>query len=158
LLSLELLQFANNHDAFDERSIEYAIAFEQSPPAWEPPPMPEAVTPAGEAPPADAPSDDKLRVVEDGDAESLMFSGVLAGSTNAQLASMAEFAQRKAIVPIDMTAVDRIDFVCAGSLLNAINRIEHQRKAVQIIGASPIIRALLLLIGISPRHFLKRAT
>jgi ABC-type transporter Mla MlaB component len=120
--------------------------------------MPEAVTPAGEAPPADAPSDDKLRVVEDGDAESLMFSGVLAGSTNAQLASMAEFAQRKAIVPIDMTAVDRIDFVCAGSLLNAINRIEHQRKAVQIIGASPIIRALLLLIGISPRHFLKRAT
>ena len=158
LLSLELLQFANNHDAFDERSIEYAIAFEQSPPAWEPPPMPEAVTPAGEAPPADAPSDDKLRVVEDGDAESLMFSGVLAGSTNAQLASMAEFAQRKAIVPIDMTGVDRIDFVCAGSLLNAINRIEHQRKAVQIIGASPIIRALLLLIGISPRHFLKRAT
>jgi len=158
LLSLELLQFANNHDAFDERSIEYAIAFEQSPPAWEPPPMPEAVTPAGEAPPADASSDDKLRVVEDGDAESLMFSGVLAGSTNAQLASMAEFAQRKAIVPIDMTAVDRIDFVCAGSLLNAINRIEHQRKAVQIIGASPIIRALLLLIGISPRHFLKRAT
>jgi anti-anti-sigma regulatory factor len=152
LLSLELLQFANNHDAFDERSIEYAIAFEQSPPAWEPPPKPEAVTPA------DAPSDDKLRVVEDGDAESLMFSGVLAGSTNAQLASMAEFAQRKAIVPIDMTAVDRIDFVCAGSLLNAINRIEHQRKAVQIIGASPIIRALLLLIGISPRHFLKRAT
>jgi ABC-type transporter Mla MlaB component len=69
-----------------------------------------------------------------------------------------EFAQRKPIVPIDMTAVDRIDFVCAGSLLNAINRIEHQRKAVQIIGASPIIRALLLLIGISPRHFLKRAT
>jgi anti-anti-sigma regulatory factor len=158
LLSLELLQFANNHDAFDERSIEYAIAFEQSPPAWEPPPLPEAVTPAGEAPPPDAPLDDKLRIAEDGDAESLMFSGVLAGSTNAQLASMAEFAQRKAIVPIDMTAVDRIDFVCAGSLLNAINRIEHQRKAVQIIGASPIIRALLLLIGISPRHFLKRAT
>ena len=47
LLSLELLQFANNHEAFDERAIEYAIAFEQSPPSWEPPPMPEAVTPAG---------------------------------------------------------------------------------------------------------------
>ena len=120
--------------------------------------MPERVTQAGDALPADAPLDDKLRVVDDGDAEHLMFSGVLAGSTNAQLASMSEFAQRKPIVPIDMTSVDRIDFVCAGSLLNAINRIESQRKAVQIIGASPIIRALLLLIGISPRHFLKRAT
>jgi len=158
LLSLELLQFANNHDAFDERSIEYAIAFEQSPPSWEPPPMPEGVSQAGDALPADPPLDDKLRVVDDSDAEHLMFSGVLAGSTNAQLASMSEFAQRKPIVPVDMTAVDRIDFVCAGSLLNAINRIESQRKAVQIIGASPIIRALLLLIGISPRHFLKRAT
>ena len=56
-----------------------------------------------------------------------------------------------------MTEVERIDFVCAGSLLNAINRIEQQRKTVQIVGASPIIRALLLLIGISPRHFLKKA-
>jgi anti-anti-sigma regulatory factor len=83
---------------------------------------------------------------------------VLAGSSNIQLANIAEFAQRRAVVPIDMAAVDRIDFVCAGSLLNAINRVESQRKAVQIVGASPIIRALLLLIGISPRHFLKRAT
>jgi len=56
-----------------------------------------------------------------------------------------------------MTAVERIDFVCAGALLNAITRIEGQRKTVQIIGASPILRALLLLIGISPRHFVKKA-
>ena len=56
-----------------------------------------------------------------------------------------------------MTGVERVDFVCAGALLNAINRIEAQRKAVQIVGVSPIIRALLLLIGISPRHFLKKA-
>ena len=56
-----------------------------------------------------------------------------------------------------MTAVDRVDFVCAGALFNAISRAESQRKSVQIIGASPIIRALLLLIGISPRHFIKKA-
>ena len=54
LLSLELLQFEQKHDAFDDRSIEYAIAFEQSPPAWEPPPVPEPVATAGEAPAADA--------------------------------------------------------------------------------------------------------
>jgi anti-anti-sigma regulatory factor len=52
--------------------------------------------------------------------------------------------------------VDRIDFVCAGAILNAIIRAEAQRKTVQIAGASPIIRALLLLIGISPRHFIKK--
>jgi len=53
--------------------------------------------------------------------------------------------------------VDRIDFVCAGALLNAIARTEAQHKTVQIAGASPIVRALLLLIGISPRHFIKQA-
>ena len=56
-----------------------------------------------------------------------------------------------------MSDVERVDFVCAGSMLNAINRIEAQRKSVQLIGVSPIVRALLLLIGISPRHFVKKA-
>jgi len=62
----------------------------------------------------------------------------------------------RAVVAVDMSDVERIDFVCAGALLNLINRIESQRKAVQIVGASAIIRALLLLIGVSPRHFVKK--
>jgi anti-anti-sigma regulatory factor len=56
-----------------------------------------------------------------------------------------------------MTDVERIDFIFAGALFNAISRVEGQGKAVQILGASPIVRALLLLIGISPRHFVKKA-
>jgi anti-anti-sigma regulatory factor len=158
LLSLELLQFEQKRDAFDDRSIEYAIAFEQSPPSWEPPPVPDPVAAAGDASAAVAPVAGDEHANADSEADSLCLAGVLAGSTNAQLAKVTDFAQRRAVVAIDMSAVDRIDFVCAGALLNAINRIEAQRKAVQILGASPIIRALLLLIGISPRHFLKRAT
>jgi anti-anti-sigma regulatory factor len=158
LLSLELLQFENKHEFFDDRAIEYAIAFEQSPPSWEPPPLPEpttapvpvAVAGGQEIRPAAMPVSEE--------AEKLVLSGVLAGSSNPMVAELPDFALRRSVIQIDMTAVDRIDFVCAGSLLNSINRVESQRKAVQIAGASPIIRALLLLIGISPRHFLKRAT
>jgi len=73
------------------------------------------------------------------------------------MAQIAERAMREAIVVLDMAAVQRVDFVCAGALLNAINRIEAQRKSVQVVGATPIVRALLLLIGISPRHFVKKA-
>ena len=157
LLSLELLQFQQDQGAFDDRAIEYAVAFEQSPPSWEPPPMPDPVAP----PPGVASSDG----IADGtsgeqlgeDVDTLKISGVLSGSANPQIHKLAEFALRRPVVPVDMTAVDRIDFVCAGAFLNAINRVESQRKAVQIVGASPIIRALLLLIGISPRHFLKKA-
>jgi ABC-type transporter Mla MlaB component len=91
------------------------------------------------------------------DVETLVWTGIMAGNALPQLGKLLEFAQGRAVVPIDMHGVERVDFVSAGALLNAINRIEQQRKAVQILGVSPIVRALLLLIGISPRHFLKKA-
>jgi ABC-type transporter Mla MlaB component len=147
-LALELMQWTQDRDTFENVAVDYAVTFELSPPSWEPPPAPPA--PAAEAASQDAPAP-----AAEGD--SLVWSGVLAGSALPQLSGLVEFAQRRAIVPIDMSAVDRIDFVCAGALLNAINRVEAQRKAVQIHGVSPIVRALLLLIGISPRHFLKKA-
>ncbi len=146
LLSLELLQWANARAAFEDRAVEYAVTFELSPPSWEPPVLPEAV--------AETASD---AVQPDGDTEMLAWSGVMAGSSVPQLSRLTEFAQGRAVVPVDMSQVERVDFVCAGAMLNAINRIELQRRAVQIVGATPIVRALLLLIGISPRHFVKKA-
>jgi anti-anti-sigma regulatory factor len=155
LLLLELLQFEGRQEPFEDRAIEYAIAFEQSPPPWEPPVIPTAETAATDAV-AGAVDDGQLdRSIQVG-TEMVVWSGVLAGSCTPQMALVSEYSYNHAVVPIDMSAVERIDFVCAGSLLNVISRVEAQRKAVQIVGASPIIRALLLLIGISPRHFLKK--
>jgi ABC-type transporter Mla MlaB component len=155
LLALELLQFEGRQEPFDERAIEYAIAFEQSPPSWEPPVVPVAETPATDAV-AGAVDDGQVERSVQAGVEMVVWSGVLTGSCTQQMALVTEYSYSHAVVPIDMATVERIDFVCAGSLLNVINRVESQRKAVQIVGASPIIRALLLLIGISPRHFLKK--
>ena len=147
-LLLELLQWQNDYKAFDDRALEFAIAFEVSPPSWEPPPAAEVPAQPSEGAAAPANSDDS---------EMLVWSGTLIGSSDPQLAKLAQFREGRYAIAIDMTAVDRIDFVCAGALLNSVSRTEAQRKTVQIIGASPIIRALLLLIGISPRHFIKKA-
>ena len=152
LLALELLQFQSDQDTFDNRAIEYAIAFEQSPPSWDPPPAPAVEAAKGHVA---AVADDAIATAAAG-GQMITWTGVLAGQASPQIARITEYAFNHAVVPIDMTAVDRIDFVCAGGLFNAINRIEQQRKAVQIVGATPIIRALLLLIGISPRHFVKK--
>ena len=149
LLSLELLQWSNAHATFEDRAVEYAVTFELSPPSWEP-----AVMPKAAAAPAAAEGD---TVPAPGEPEMLCWSGALLGSAAIQLGRLSEHALSHGVVSVDMTQVERIDFVCAGSLLNTINRIETQRKAVQIVGATPIIRALLLLIGISPRHFVKKA-
>lgn len=150
ILLLELLQWQNDHKVFEDRAVEFAVAFEVSPPSWEPPPSAVPAESAGDVTTAaDAVSDN---------AEMLVWQGTLAGSSDPQLAKLAMFGEGRHAIPIDMGGIDRIDFVCAGALFNAISRAETQRKSVQIVGASPIIRALLLLIGISPRHFVKKAT
>lgn len=147
LLGLELMQWTQDRDTFENLAVDFAVAFELSPPSWEPPPTPPPAAGSTAAADAAAPQDDDM----------IAWTGVMAGSALPQLAQLTERAQRRAIVQIDMSGVERVDFVCAGALLNAINRVEAQRKAVQFLGVSPIVRALLLLIGISPRHFLKKA-
>ncbi len=157
LLSLELKQWHHDQAGFDDRAVEYAVAFELSPPSWEPPPRAQpggtggeaagnrsSASPANGASPAPA------------DAETIVWEGVILGTAPSHFAQLEQFAAMHDVATIDMSAVDRIDFVCAGALLNAIVRIESQHKAAQIVGATPIVRALLLLIGISPRHFLKK--
>jgi anti-anti-sigma regulatory factor len=148
ILLLELLQWQNDRAVFEDRAVDFAVAFELSPPSWEPPPSPSGATPA--------PAAEPLPVITAAQ-DALAWQGTMLGPNDSQLAKLTEFREGRNLVPIDMTAVERIDFVCAGALLNAIGRAESQRKTVQISGATPIIRALLLLIGISPRHFVKKA-
>ena len=63
------------------------------------------------------------------DKETLVWDGVLAGATPPQLARLADFASRSSVAQIDMTDVERVDFIFAGALFNAISRIEGQGKA-----------------------------
>ena len=130
--------------------MEFAVTFELSPPSWEPPPAPRVDTPAAASGTSDE-APDPAR-----DVQTIAWSGVMTGQSTRQLASLADFAATRNHIALDVADLERIDFVCAGALLNTINRIETQRKSVQIVGASPIIRALLLLIGISPRHFVRK--
>ena len=148
LLSLELRQWQNDQAGFDDRAVEYAVTFELSPPSWEPPAFaPSTERAASEHEPED---DDATQ----GDA--VAWSGVITGTAAHAIAQLNAFAESRPVVPLDISKVERIDFVGAGSLLNAINRIEQQRRTVQIMGATPIMRALLLLLGISPRHFVRK--
>jgi hypothetical protein len=106
-----------------------------------------AATRAGEAL-ADAPADAT---------DVLPWSGVVIGPHPEAVVRLIEFADGREIVPVDLTQVERIDFVGAGAVYNAVKALEERRKAVQIFGATPIVRAILLLIGVAPGHFYKKA-
>jgi len=152
LLWLELLQWQNDSAAFDDGAVDYAVTFEVSPPSWEPPVL--ATSPAQAR--ADAAAEALADGTIDGD-DMLAWSGVVSGAHPEQLAKLTEFADGRITIPVSMAEVERIDFVAAGAIFNAIKTLEEHGKTVQIFGATPIVRAILLLIGIAPGHFFKKA-
>ncbi len=95
--------------------------------------------------------------VRGSDADVLEWKDEIKGAPPKLFAELAEFAQARSSVVLDMTLVERMDFVSGGALGNALQQLESQRKKVQIVGASPIIRALLLLIGIRADLFVRKA-
>ena len=84
LLALEFLQWANDRSAFEDRAIEFAMAFELSPPSWEPPVAPAS----GEA--RAAPDDLEPAAAEDLEPEMLKWSGVMTGSLAPGLGKLAD--------------------------------------------------------------------
>ncbi|MEP7207830.1 MAG: STAS domain-containing protein [Casimicrobiaceae bacterium] len=144
LLLLELLQWHGEQPTFDDRAVEFAVTFEVSPPSWEPP-LPQA------PPPPKRPSRSR------GDMEAIAWSGEVKGPSPEAVAQLLEFAQPRSSVLLDMAQVERIDFVAGGALANAVQRLETKQKTVQIVGATPIVRALLLLVGISVELFARKA-
>ena len=116
----------------------------------------ELAAPAADPAPAGAADADPPDGTESPD--TVRWSGVVAGPHPAQVGKLAEFATGRSVLPVDMTDVERVDFVGAGAVFNAIKTLEEQGKAVQILGATPIVRAMLLLIGVSPGHFYKKSS
>lgn len=137
LFALELLQWQNNQAEFEERAINYAVTFEVSPPSWEPLARKQEQAAVAAIPAADA----------------HMFKGVLTGPADIQISALYDFAEPRQLVNIDMAQVERFDFVCAGALQNAVSNFDANEKEVQIVRASPIIQALLVLIGVKPESF-----
>lgn len=159
LLALELLQWRREQAKFDERALEFAVAFEVSPPSWEPPVAGAdgASAVAGDAAPAAVATPSRAAEAAD-ESDVLDLAGTMAGAAPPQLAEIEQFGALRDVVTVDMSAVERVDFVAAGALLNVIARLEGRHKALQIVGATPIVRALLLLIGASPRHFVRKVS
>lgn len=138
LFALELLQWQNNQAEFEERAVDYAVTFEVSPPSWEPLERKQQQA-AVEAQPAHP--------------ECHVLKGVLQGPGDPQISALYTFAEPRALVLIDLSQVERFDFVGAGSLQNAVSKFTTSDKEVQIVGTSPIIHALLTLIGVKPEYF-----
>lgn len=132
LLLLELLQRHGSQERFEERAIDYAVTFEQSPPSWE-----EPVRLAGGKAyiPEVAPHDDACYL-----------SGDLKNSRFEELVAVFEGTE---LPIVDFSGVRRMDFFSAGQLVNRIAPYKAQGREILIRSPNHLVAELMAVVGLN---------
>lgn len=140
LLLLELYQQLGDQEAFDEAAVNYAIAFELSPPSWES----VRAAPAGsdESEPAETAS-----AAHEDPAVCRLEGDIVSGMDDA-FDVIEERAGSEQELTVDVGRVRRMDFVAAANLMNLVTRLVATGKRVRFVGASHLLAALWEVIGL----------
>ncbi|HET6757561.1 MAG TPA: STAS domain-containing protein [Burkholderiales bacterium] len=134
LLLLELYQVQGLNDDFENTAVDYAVNFELSPPSWE------TVTQLAVQAQPEEPR-------ENAGPGHFVFEGVMSGAHDSQLNDLATFMQERNTVTINMARLAKMDFGCAGALLNLLTDFRKKGKAVRIAEANELVLALLKVLG-----------
>lgn len=148
-LLFELYILDGKLDEYEELGLEFAIAFEMSPPAWE-----VVVRPTGasdSAAPA-APS------AANNQKESVGFplKGVVNTASKEMLQQLSIYASTKQEVVIDMSGLLRIDFNAIGVFFEVIRAIHLSQKRVILSNLNELVSALLEVFGMTKHAILMR--
>jgi anti-anti-sigma regulatory factor len=140
LLLFELYVLQGKDEAFEALGLEYAVAFEISPPSWEVYVNTISAAAAGVAPavPASPPPD-----------AGYALKGVLSATSANQLAEMNGYAASRSEVVVDFGKVMRIDFAFTDTIFDAIKAIQLAGKRVILTNISELNAALLEALGVN---------
>ena len=150
-LMFELTILDGRIDEYEELGLEYAVAYEISPPPWE-----VVVRPTGAAEGTPVVSADTS--TENGASTSLGFplSGVVGQNSREMLQQLAIFATSRQEVLVDMSGLLRIDFAVAGIFFESIRSIQLSQKRVILSNLNELVAALLEVFGMSKHAILMR--
>jgi anti-anti-sigma regulatory factor len=135
---------------FEELGLEFAVAFEMSPPNWEVYVNSVAAaaartTPvAGPAAPPMAPE------------AGLAMKGVLSGSSANQVAELTAYAASRAEVVVDMSRLLRIEFGFTAAFFDAVKAVQLAGKRVILTNLNELNAALLEAMGVNRYAILVR--
>lgn len=149
LLLFELLILQNKSEEFEDLGLEYAVAFEMSPPNWEV--YVNTVT-ASQARPAPGARAEAAAQPEAG----FEMKGVLATASGNQMAELNSYASTRTEVVVDMGRVLRIDFSFTSSFFDVIKAIQLAGKRVILTGINELNAALLEALGVNRYAILVR--
>lgn len=136
LLWLAILRLLNKQDDYENAAVEYAIAFEVSPPSFLPPlPLPDRGEPEAEAPAEDS--------------QVLRLSGVIGPGGDFRMSDITRYAEGRKKVDIDLSGVSRIDFTAVGLLLETVIEVIQGGRKVVFKEGNELVNTLLHIVGIS---------
>jgi anti-anti-sigma regulatory factor len=143
LLLFELYVVQGKSEPFEELGLEYAVAFEMSPPNWEHyvNTVAEAAARAPAAPASPSPQA----------AAGFAMKGVVSTSSQNQFADLTAHAASGTEIVVDMSKVLRIDFAAGAQFFEVVKAIQLAGKRVILSNLSELNAALLEAFGFN-RH------
>lgn len=131
LLLLELYQLLGLQDKFEEKAVDYAVAFEVSPPSWE-------IIKAG-----------KVTAVKL-DLEPIDANYVLTGECkNCRFEDLQAFLDMNENPVLDCARLKRLDFTSAGVLRNLLEPFHKKGKEITIRHPHHLVAELMGIVGIN---------
>lgn len=154
LLLLEVLRLLREKQVFEDTAIDYCVTYEVSPPSWETLPSTIQVQGRGHTTmvePAELVDADNHEV----DGSALAFEGEIAGQADSIFTALREHAKTHRHLVIDCLRLRRIDFVCAGELLNEIAQLRAAGHTIEFRQLSHLVACLLMVMGVHDMADLK---
>jgi len=137
LLLLEMYQLMGKESVFEDMAINYAVTFEMSPPSWDP----KRVV-AGEPKPVAA------AAATDGDDDGVSNFALKGDLKSERFGGLPAFIDSQDPVVLDFSAVTRIDFVSAGTLVNLLTPAKRAGKRVIVRHPNHLVGELLVVVGV----------
>jgi len=150
LLLFELLIVQGKSEEFEEVGLEYAVAFEMSPPNWE-----VYVNTISAAAAKSAPGARPVEVAPQPEAGFEM-KGVVSVASSNQVAELNAYAASRTEVVIDMGKVLRVDFGFTSAFFDVIKAIQLAGKRVILTNINEVNAALLEALGVNRYAILVR--
>jgi anti-anti-sigma regulatory factor len=146
-LLFELYILDGKLNEYEELGLEYAVAFEMSPPPWEVVVRPTGAEGAVESPGAPAAA---------GAQAGFPLKGVVSANSKDMLQQLSIYAASRQEVLVDMSSLMRIDFAIAGQFFEAIRAIHLGQKRVILANLNELTAALLEVFGMTKHAILMR--
>lgn len=136
-LLMAVLQLMGKEEDFDNLAVDYAVAFEVSPPSYTPPhPLPDRSA-RPETKTLAAPG------------STFLLTGAVVPGNESQFLALKEFARGRKQVEIDLSQVLRIDFAIVGLLLETLIEISQSGCKVLFKEGNELVNTLLQIVGVN---------